>query len=428
MGDEDKNFVFFDPPLWRQRRSFVNEVLKDSKVTSVVDFGCGEGSLLSFLIQPFEESPITQLVGVDINREVVEQAVENCRPWDHDLEFLRLSPLTIDLYQGSIDVADKRFVGFDALVCMEVIEHVDPPVLDKFFDVVLGTYKPKIVIVTTPNVEFNVYFPQLKYGTPEATLRIEDHRFEWTRKEFQEWGNSGAKKYNYSVEYTGVGKLKDGDPAVGNVTQIAIFRDLNPSSKPLLSSFDSYEHIEKIVFPYYNEPDKSYEEILEVIHYYLQFLCNRIIDTTIYKNEQHDPKRIKIEEIWDIHRIRQLCKSKDKLCDILRSSSDFTLLNDEEMIVHKEYHLDSYDHRDKDYDYYDKNYNYYDDYDYYGGDYDYYDDNPDCDEILSNSNYNNDQNWVTTTTNTATTTNGWPDYNGDCDRGWGDEESDNNNK
>lgn len=59
--------------------------------------------------------------------------------------------------------------------------------LDKFFDVVLGTYKPKIVIVTTPNVEFNVYFPQLKYGTPEATLRIEDHRFEWTRKEFQEW-------------------------------------------------------------------------------------------------------------------------------------------------------------------------------------------------------------------------------------------------
>ena len=67
------------------------------------------------------------------------------------------------------------------------IEHVDPPVLNKFFDVVLGTYKPKVVIVTTPNVEFNIYFPQLKYGTPEATLRIEDHRFEWTRQEFQAW-------------------------------------------------------------------------------------------------------------------------------------------------------------------------------------------------------------------------------------------------
>ncbi|CAG8489058.1 19205_t:CDS:2 [Rhizophagus irregularis] len=299
--EEDKNLVYFDPPLWRQRRSFVNEVLRESKVTSVVDFGCGEGSLLSFLIQPFEESPITRLAGVDINREIAEQAVENCR---------------------SIDIADKRFLGFDALVCMEVVEHVDPPVLDKFFDIVLGTYKPKIVIVTTPN-----------------TIAL------------------NGQERNFKNEYTGVGKLKYGDPAVGNVTQIAIFRDLNPSSKPLLSSFDTYEHIEKIDFPYYNEPDKSYEEILETIHYYLQFLCNRIIDTTNIKNDQqHEPNRIKIEEIWDIHRIRQLCKTKDKLRDVL------------------------------------------------------------------SPNYNNDdQNWVTTTTNTAITTNGWPDYIGDYDSGWGDE-------
>lgn len=66
-----------------------------------MDFGCGEGSLLSFLIQPFEESPITRLAGVDINREIAEQAVENCRPWDHDVEFLRLTPLTVDIYQGT---------------------------------------------------------------------------------------------------------------------------------------------------------------------------------------------------------------------------------------------------------------------------------------------------------------------------------------
>ncbi|CAG8794305.1 11177_t:CDS:2, partial [Racocetra fulgida] len=65
------------------------------------------------------------------------------------------------------------------------IKHVYPPVLNKFFKVVLGTYKPKVVIVTTPNAEFNVYFPQLKYGTPEATFRIDDHKFEWTRSEFQ---------------------------------------------------------------------------------------------------------------------------------------------------------------------------------------------------------------------------------------------------
>ncbi|RIA86259.1 S-adenosyl-L-methionine-dependent methyltransferase [Glomus cerebriforme] len=410
--EEDSNFVFFDPPLWRQRRSFVNEVLRKNKVTSVVDFGCGEGSLLSFLVQPFEESPITRLAGVDISHDSLEQAIENCRPWDHDREFLRLTPLTIDIYQGSIDVADKRFLGFDALVCMEVIEHVDPPVLDKFFDIVLGTYKPKIVIITTPNVEFNVYFPQLKYGTPEAMLRIEDHRFEWTRREFQEWGNFGAEKYNYSVEYTGVGKIKDGDPAVGTVTQIAIFRDLNPSSKPLLASFGTYKHIENIVFPYYDEPDKTYEEILTVIHHYLQYLCNRIID---YKDEeskqQYEPNRIKIEEIWDIHKIRQLCKTKDKLCDVLSSSSDFTLISNEEIIVHKEYQLD-----DNEYEHYDYDYNY--DYD---GDPDY---DEDSKHFHSSSNYEDEHDWLTTTTTTATT-NGWPNYgNGwqnDDDKGWGDD-------
>jgi hypothetical protein len=102
------------------------------------------------------------------------------------------------------------------------------------------------------------------------------------------------------------------------------------------------------------------------------------------------------------------------------------------MIVHREYPLDSYDHQDD--NYCNKNCDYYDDddYDYYGGDYDYYDDNPDRDEILSSSNYNNDeqneQNWVTTVTNTAITTYGWPDYNnGDYENGWGDDESDNNN-
>ena len=66
-----------------------------------MDFGCGEGSLLSFLVQSFEESPITRLAGVDISREAVEQAVKTCRPWDYDREFLRLTPLTIDIYQGA---------------------------------------------------------------------------------------------------------------------------------------------------------------------------------------------------------------------------------------------------------------------------------------------------------------------------------------
>ncbi|CAG8557016.1 17376_t:CDS:2 [Funneliformis caledonium] len=354
---EDNNLVLFDPPLWRQRRRFVVETLQNNEITSVFDFGCGEGALLSFLIQPSEKAPITQLAGVDISHETLKTTVMDCSPWRYDHEFLRLTPLTVDIYQGSIDVADQRLLGFDALICMEVIEHVDPPVLNKFFDIVFGTYKPKIVIISTPNVEFNVYFPQLKYGTPEATLRIEDHRFEWTRREFQEWANSGAEKYNYSVEFTGVGTIKDGDPAIGTATQIAIFRDLNPSSKPLFATFGEYNLVKTIEFPYYNEPEKSTEEILSRLHYYLQFLCNRVLDG--YTNDDADDKRtrrekfesnrIRVEEIWDIHEMRQLCQTQNKLLDVLRSSPDFTLMNNnEEMIVHREYPLNTKVNDDED--------------------------------------------------------------------------------
>ena len=42
-------------------------------------------------------------------------------------------------------------------------------------------------MISTPNAEFNVYFPNLNYGTPKSTYRHWDHQFEWTRQEFQDW-------------------------------------------------------------------------------------------------------------------------------------------------------------------------------------------------------------------------------------------------
>ncbi|CAG8733498.1 1454_t:CDS:2, partial [Acaulospora morrowiae] len=392
-------------------RTLVNEVLRNSKVTSVhisvlvkafslvgvFDYGCGEGLLLSFLIQPYEDYPITRLAGVDISQEIMEIAAKRCQPRDHEKEYLRLSPLTVDLYQGSIDVADERLFGFEAIVCMEVIEHVYPPVLDKFFDIVLGTYKPKVLIVTTPNVEFNVYFPQLKYGTPEATLRIDDHKFEWSRKEFQEWGNAGSLKYNYSVEYTGVGKLKDSDPAVGFATQIAIFRDLQPEAKPIKTKFGSYEHVEKIIFPFYDEPDKNIAEILDVIHYYMQYLCNPVISYDETKRSH-----FRIDDLWSIHQIRLLCKSRDRLREVIGSSTEFTLINEEEMVAHREYKLDSSE-EDKDESYTNN---------------EIFEDDPGwpTDEFDSNEKWNDG--WGDENCN-----NGWGNEN--CNNGWGNENCNN---
>jgi tRNA uridine 5-carbamoylmethylation protein Kti12 len=76
--------------------------------------------------------------------------------------------------------------------------------------------RQKIAIVTTPNIEYNVRFENL----PAGKFRHRDHRFEWTRAEFQIWANQVAEKFEYAVEFRCVGTE---DLKVGSPTQMAIF-------------------------------------------------------------------------------------------------------------------------------------------------------------------------------------------------------------
>ena len=112
--------------------------------------------------------------------------------------------------------SDKRFEGFDAASVVEVIEHLDPPRLSAFGRVLFEFAKPKAVVLTTPNKEFNVKWETLGAGK----FRHPDHRFEWTRQEFQDWANDIAARFGYAVRFLGVGPE---DAAVGSPTQMAIF-------------------------------------------------------------------------------------------------------------------------------------------------------------------------------------------------------------
>lgn len=72
------------------------------------------------------------------------------------------------------------------------------------------------MVVTTPNVEYNVRFENL----PATTLRHRDHRFEWTRVEFADWARAVGQRYGYEVVISGIGPV---DPEVGSPTQMAVF-------------------------------------------------------------------------------------------------------------------------------------------------------------------------------------------------------------
>ncbi len=122
----------------------------------------------------------------------------------------------IDLIHGSLMYKDKRLHGFDAAIVAEVIEHLDAPRLAAFERVIFEHAQPKTVLITTPNAEYNILFPTL----PSGCFRHKDHRFEWTRSEFQRWAIASADRFSYKVRFLPVGAP---DPIAGPPTQMGIF-------------------------------------------------------------------------------------------------------------------------------------------------------------------------------------------------------------
>jgi len=111
---------------------------------------------------------------------------------------------------------DKRLAGFDAAAVVEVIEHLDEPRFTAFERMLFGHAQPGRVVITTPNAEYNVRFPTL----PAGQFRHKDHRFEWSRKQFQNWATATAQEFGYKVEFRPIGEE---DPEVGAPTQMGVF-------------------------------------------------------------------------------------------------------------------------------------------------------------------------------------------------------------
>ncbi|TPX56598.1 hypothetical protein PhCBS80983_g04427 [Powellomyces hirtus] len=326
----------FNPPLWIQRRALVSQILKANDSHSVLDLGCGEGSLLEILLN---EAGFTTLAGVDIDPAVLGMAAHNCLPTAYDKQYLRELPVDFNLYQGSVAEVDERLMGFDAIASIEVVEHLDPAVLAAFPKVTLGGYKPRTMVVTTPNADFNVNFTDLKHGTADKPMRHWDHRFEWTRAEFQKWACAAAAEYNYSVRFTGVGILTSGlgnEGVVGQCTQVAIFERLDISPNHIAAAppktpqhTTPYKHLGKIEFPYFTETGFTSADVLRELKERIPSLVwndwhSRWADARAVDKKALEPAwpvageiTLPVDELWNILRIRQLCKRRDRLVELL---------------------------------------------------------------------------------------------------------------
>jgi 3' terminal RNA ribose 2'-O-methyltransferase Hen1 len=198
--------------LNEHRLNAVLSVLRASGAKRVLDLGCSNGNLLRRLLV---DKQFEQIVGLDVSHRALEIARERL----HLDRLPERQRQRIQLLHGSLIYRDQRLVGFDAAAVVEVIEHLDEPRLAAFERVLFEFAKPKTVIVTTPNVEYNVRFETL----PAGKFRHKDHRFEWTREQFQNWASAVAGRFGYAVRFLPVGPE---DAEVGPATQMAVF-DVN---------------------------------------------------------------------------------------------------------------------------------------------------------------------------------------------------------
>ncbi|MEO1517727.1 MAG: 3' terminal RNA ribose 2'-O-methyltransferase Hen1 [Bacteroidota bacterium] len=195
--------------LHQTRLQRVCELLKASGAKSALDLGCGGGKLLKLLVS---ERQFDKIVGMDVSFKSLEVASRR-------LYLKDASPAKrerIQLIQGALTYRDDRLAGFDAAALVEVIEHLDPYRLEAFEKVVFQHARPAILVLTTPNREYNALFE----GLTEGKFRHSDHRFEWTRAEFEQWANATAERHNYKVRFEGVGPV---DATHGSPSQLAVF-------------------------------------------------------------------------------------------------------------------------------------------------------------------------------------------------------------
>lgn len=199
-----------DTPLRTLRADAVMAALQDVGAHRVIDMGCGPGALLSRLAK---DRTFTKIVGVDVSARSLERA-ERVLKLEHASDAERER---IELLHGSVVYRDDRLGGYDAMVLMEVVEHVEPSRLGALEDAVFGGANPAAVVVTTPNADYNSLYPSL----PAGQFRHDDHRFEWTRAEFRAWAQHVADRHGYRVEFRPVGER---DAVLGSPTQLALFR------------------------------------------------------------------------------------------------------------------------------------------------------------------------------------------------------------
>ncbi|XP_023022135.2 hen1 methyltransferase isoform X5 [Leptinotarsa decemlineata] len=215
-----ENNLKFEPPVFRQRYGKVFEILLDERwrkqIKKLCDFGCAEFGLFIFLKRL---SSLNNIFCIDIEECTLRENIGRIHPLTVEYLRRRESPLQISVFAGSVADPDYRLECTDAVVAIELIEHLYPDALDAFPYNIFAFVEPKLVIITTPNSDFNILF-----SSDPKRMRHYDHKFEWNREQFQDWANNIVNRFpDYTVTFSGIGEGPAGTEILGECSQMAVF-------------------------------------------------------------------------------------------------------------------------------------------------------------------------------------------------------------
>ncbi|XP_058799198.1 uncharacterized protein LOC131668783 [Phymastichus coffea] len=264
--EKSKNNIRFNPPAYIQRYQAVLNVLTHPRyggnLKKIVDFGCSE---LQFCVYLKNMTGVEEVLFVDIDTDTINMYKDRARPLHVDYLHRRSSPLVMRVLEGSITQPDQLLEDTDAVICIELIEHLHSETLLEVPQNVFGFIRPKVAIFTTPNAEFNVLFDGM------TGFRHPDHKFEWTRKEFQDWANNIIARFpEYEVSFQGICNGPEGTENLGACSQMAVFHrtcDLKVVKVPGIEGL--YKSIEVYEYPFEIDNRSDEQKILDDAIYYI---------------------------------------------------------------------------------------------------------------------------------------------------------------
>ncbi|CAH1402613.1 unnamed protein product [Nezara viridula] len=332
IRDDDVGIRFM-PPAYNQRYQAVYNVLVQLQsiydIKKIADLGCSE---IAFFIQIKRLETIEEYIGVDIDEDTLDRCSCRVTPLNYDYLSSRCAPLTVRILLGSASKPDVRLKNTNAVVAIELIEHLYPPELEDLPYNIFGVIQPDVAIFTTPNADFNVLFPSL---LPNK-FRHHDHKFEWSRQEFEDWGHNLTLRYpGYEVWFNGIGKGPVGTEDLGCCSQIAVF--IRKEVKAESNDFNIYYSIvREVEYPFQTREEK-FNNILD-------YDVHQFIDRFSQKDEYLVGEQLEIPFVDIIDFLSVSC-TEDKLKAYLEKNNKHVELKNNRLILVLPYTSDDDDNK-----------------------------------------------------------------------------------